>query len=79
MSKKYVRIGRKNSNKDVYHTDRDCKRLKSDIRVAPESEIEYHNLTLCQWCDPEITDPNAQYEQDHSYQEALKKQAENNE
>ena len=77
MTEKYVRVGRKNSNKNVYHTDRDCKRLKSDVRVVAESEVEYQELTLCQWCDPDIENPNAQYDQDHSYQERLKRAAKN--
>lgn len=72
---KFVRVGRKNSNKNVYHTDRDCKRLKSDVRVVAESEVEYQELTLCQWCDPDIENPNAQYEQDHGYHKALKEAA----
>ena len=75
MTEKYVRVGRKNSNKNVYHTDRDCKRLKSDVRVVAESEVEYQELTLCQWCDPDIENPNAQHDQDHSYQERLKRAA----
>ena len=72
---KYVRIGRRNSKKEAYHTNRNCKRLESDTRPVPQSEIEYHDLTLCQWCDPEVENPNAQYEQDHSYQKALKQAA----
>ena len=75
MTETYVRVGRKNSNKNVYHTDRDCKRLKSDVRVVAESEVEYQELTLCQWCDPDIENPNAQYDQDHSYQKRLKRAA----
>lgn len=75
MTKKYVRTGSRNSTKTVYHIDADCVQLKGDKRIVAESEIEYHSLTLCQWCDPDANDPNAQYDQDHSYQQALKEAA----
>ena len=72
MSEKYVSIDRKNSKKEVYHVDRECTRIRSNVRVVADSEIAYHDLTMCKWCDPEIEHPNAQYEQDHSYHKALK-------
>jgi len=75
---KYVHTDRKNSKKNVYHTDRGCTRLKGSGRVVTEAEIEYHDLRLCQWCDPD-EQPNAQYEQDFSYQKALKEAAKDNE
>lgn len=79
MSNKFVHTDRKNSKKNVYHTDRDCTRLKGNGRPVTEAEVEYHELRLCQWCDPEIEHPNAQYEQDFSYQKALKEAAKDNE
>ena len=75
MTEKYVRVGRKNSSKHVYHTNKNCKRLQSDTREVSETEIQWQELTLCQWCDPDIENPNAQYDQDHSYQERLKRAA----
>jgi hypothetical protein len=72
---KYVHTDRKNSKKNVYHIDRNCTRLKGTGRPVSDSEIEYHNLRLCQWCDPDVDHPNAQHNQDYSYQEALKEAA----
>jgi len=76
---KFIHVGSKNSKLNVYHTSKDCQTLKGRARVATESEITHHELELCEWCDPDKENPNAQYEQDHSYQEALKKAAKNNE
>jgi predicted secreted Zn-dependent protease len=76
---KYIHAESANNKLTVFHTDKDCQTLKGRVRPVTESEIEYHELTLCQWCDPETESPNAQYEQDFSYQEALKEAAENNE
>jgi len=76
---KYIHSDSQNSKLNVYHTDRNCQTLKGVVRPATDSEIEYHDLELCEWCDPDVEDPNAQYEQDHSYQEALKEAAKDNE
>lgn len=75
MTDKFVSVNRRNSNKVVYHTNKECQRIKSNVRLVADAEITYHELTLCTWCDPETEDPNAQYEQDHSYHEALKEAA----
>lgn len=72
---KYIRVNSRNSKKTVYHTNTNCKRVTGDMRLVDESEIEYHELTLCTWCDATVEDPNAQYEQDHGYYEALKEAA----
>jgi len=72
---KYVHTDRKNTKKNVYHSSRECKRLKGNGRPVTEAEIEYHELRLCQWCDPDVEHPNAQREQDYSYQKALKEAA----
>lgn len=69
---KYIRANSRNSKKTVYHTNKDCNRVTGDVRIVDQSEIDFHELTLCTWCDPTVEDPNAQYEQDFSYQEALK-------
>jgi hypothetical protein len=74
---KFVSVNKMNSKKEVYHTNTECKRIRSDVRVVPESEIEYHKLTLCAWCDPSVDNPNAQYDQDRSYYQALKEAAQN--
>ena len=76
---KYIHVDSNNSRKTVYHTDENCTRLKPGYRPVTESEIEYHNLRLCEWCDPEITHPGANTDQDHGFQEALKEAAKNNE
>ena len=72
---KFVSANRSNSRKEVYHNNKECQRIRSDTRVVSESEIEYHELKLCAWCDPDISNPNVQYEQDRSYQAALKEAA----
>jgi len=50
---KYVNIGGANSRKECYHTNEDCKRIKSNYRKASEHEIEWHELSLCEWCEDE--------------------------
>ena len=48
---KYVTTGRKNTDRIVYHTDKDCHKLtRSEVRETNQSEIEYHNLRECQAC-----------------------------
>lgn len=73
--KKYISVDRKNSKKTVFHTDRNCVRIKSNIRPVDETEINHHDLRLCKFCDPEIDDPINRSKQDLSYQQALKENA----
>jgi len=48
---KYVACGRSNTRKDVYHTDKDCRRLsKSDVREATTNEVAYFELAECHIC-----------------------------
>lgn len=71
---KYVPTGANVRSNQVYHTNKDCECLKSSVREVTENELKHHELRLCEWCDPD-KDPNAQFEQDHSYQERLKRAA----
>lgn len=62
---KWVTRGNKNTEKQVFHTDKECPRLRSDPREVSDSEVDFHELTLCKWCS---SDPSPDYsEQDHSY------------
>lgn len=58
-------------SKSVYHLDEDCKRIKGDTKEATKEEIEWHDLTLCEWCDNPGT---AMQSTDHDlwYQDILK-------
>jgi len=48
----YIRINTKNSDKTCYHINPDCERL-DECREVSKDEIDYHNLTLCEFCDPD--------------------------
>jgi hypothetical protein len=63
----------------VYHTNKECHTIDSRVREVSDSELQHHELKLCQWCDPDIEHPNKGVEQDHSYQKLLKEAGENNE
>lgn len=76
MSKYITSDGSKRNNR-VYHTNPNCSTLKADVREVTQSEIQHHELELCQWCDPEIDHPNAGVEQDHSYQKLLQEAPKN--
>ena len=71
---KYISTGSNVRSNKVYHTNKDCGCLKGTVREVTKNELKHHELRLCQWCDPDKT-PNAQYEQDRSYQAALKEAA----
>jgi len=73
---KYVAEGRCNTRKSVYHTSKDCQGLdRSTVREATKNEIEYFELRVCQYCDPDVQ-PNNPSEQDRSHLNALKEAAE---
>lgn len=73
---KYVAEGRSNTRRDVFHTDKECQGLdRSSVREATENEIEYFELRLCQYCNPDVQ-PNSPKQQDQSHYEALKEAAE---
>ena len=79
MSEKYISVDRKNSKKCVFHINTDCNRIKSTVRPVDKAEIRYHELKLCQYCNPNIDDPQNRSKQDKTYQKALKAAAKNHE
>jgi len=73
---KYVTEGRCNTRKSVFHTDKECQGLdRSTVREATQNEIEYFDLRLCQYCNPDIK-ANHPTDQDRSHLKALKEAAE---
>jgi hypothetical protein len=68
----YIRINTKNSDKTCYHIDPDCARLE-EYREVSQDEIQYHNLTLCEFCDPDKNPRDA--DQDKSHYRALQEAA----
>jgi len=73
---KYVTEGRSHTPMNVYHTDKQCQGLdRSTVREATQNEIEYFDLRLCKYCDPDVKANNPK-DQDKSYLKALKEAAE---
>lgn len=73
---KYIAEGRANTQQRVYHTNEDCQRLdRSTVREATENEVEYFELRLCQYCNPDIN-PTVQQDQSKAHYNALKEAAE---
>lgn len=73
---KWVAEGRSNTRRDVFHTNKDCQGLdRSTVRKATQNEIEYFDLRLCKYCDPDVKANNPK-DQDKSYLKALKEAAE---
>ena len=54
---KYIPKSANTRMNSVYHVDENCRRLKKEPREATENEIEYHDLELCSWCDPDKNSP----------------------
>ena len=70
-------IGKKTKakGKNVYHVDKECYKIRSEPMEVPESEIEYHNMSCCMYCNPNTEHPAKQQTQTLEYQEALKEAA----
>jgi hypothetical protein len=70
-------IGKKTKakGKTVYHVDKECYKIRSEPMEVPQSEIEYHNMTCCMYCNPETEHPAKQQTQTLEYQQALKEAA----
>ena len=45
------------STMEVYHVESDCGRLKGDPREKDHAYVEWHELDLCKWCDPDRETP----------------------
>lgn len=74
---KYVAKGRSNTKINVYHISKDCQALDhSTVREATQNEVEYFDLRLCQYCNPDVQANNPR-NQDQSYQKALQDAAQN--
>ena len=66
ISKKHGGNGR-----GVYHTTKNCSRLKGDPKEATESLIQYHDMRICKWCDSPQKATENSHTQDHGYRKAL--------
>jgi len=75
MTEKYIRTELANTNKTCYHTDSNCEQL-GDYRTVTDNEIAYHELQLCEYCDPDAN-PRHNEEVDRSYLNALLEAAKN--
>jgi len=65
-------------SKTVYHIDKECERLRSEPMEVHPSEIEYHNLRCCDYCNPETPDPKRENNSSFKHYEALKAAAREN-
>jgi len=56
MSEKMLVVSTRCQSPDVFHTDEDCPRLVSakNVRERAESYIEFHELSLCEYCDDSV-------------------------
>ena len=70
MTTKYAGSGSYGRRKSIYHTDPDCHFASDSLREVSESEVEYHDMRLCKWCDPD-KNPNSQSKTDRSAYNAL--------
>jgi len=75
MAMKYIGKSTKAKNKTVYHVDPECYQLKSKAIELHPTEIEYHGLTCCSYCDPETPHPQKQQTQSRKHLRALKEAA----
>lgn len=68
----YVSVDRRSSKRVCYHLKHDCDRLNGTTRPVTMSEIRFHEMRLCQYCNPNIPDPQNRAKQTLKYQNALK-------
>ncbi len=56
MSEKMFVLTTSGTSPVVYHTERDCPRLSKveNVRERGESYIEFHDLSLCKYCDDSV-------------------------
>jgi hypothetical protein len=73
--RKWIGKKTKAKGKTVYHVDKECYKIRSEPMEVPESEIKYHNMTCCMYCNPNTEHPAKQQTQTLEYQEALKEAA----
>lgn len=41
----------------VFHVDKECRRLKGEPRAKDHNYVEWHDLEICSWCDPNKESP----------------------
>jgi len=51
MTTKYVSVPGSCGSSAVYHTDKNCKRIKSQTKEVTERYISWHDLDMCEWCE----------------------------
>lgn len=77
MTKRYIGVGQYSTRRQVFHTDTDCRFAPDEMREVSESEIEYHDMRLCKWCDPD-KNPNSGSKTNRDAYQALVKLGEQN-
>jgi len=65
---KYMLKSAMHYRRRVYHTDKECNRIKTEVRPVSDHDIEALDLRECKFCAGEVDNSN----NDFSYQRALK-------